>query len=194
MFLKIPGWGESIYRALVGDEQIGASALLRFYGWHVVGFFLLGVFGIVYHLWRLRKDGGISRPLLPNGEPRAFVSRDELFLTEFVTAALVTAGLIFLSLIFPAPIGRAASTNAEVEVRAPWIFLWAQNLLRHFPALWAGIVAPALALILLASVPFIDRRGNGRAVWFSRERWKPQALLVVLAIVVIALSLREVWP
>ncbi|MBI5029894.1 MAG: cytochrome b N-terminal domain-containing protein [Chloroflexi bacterium] len=191
---EIPVWGESIYLAIVGDVQISAAALLRFYGWHIFGLTLVGVLGIVYHLFRLRKDGGISRPQLPEGAIREFVSRDELFFREFIVAAFVTAALIFLSLIFPAPIGTAANLNAGVvDVRAPWIFLWVQNLLRVIPPLWAGIIAPAFVLILLALLPFLDRRGPGRAIWFARERWKPQLLLFIIAVVLVVLSVREVW-
>ena len=194
LFREIPLWGETLYRALVGDAQIGAAALLRFYGWHIFGLTLVGVFGIVYHLWRLRKDGGISRPLLENGEARAFISRDELFFREFITAALVAAGLVFLTLIIPIPIGPVANLDAgATQVRAPWIFLWVQNLLRAIPPLWAGILASLGVLTVLALIPFVDRRGPGRAVWFARERWKPQVLLVIIAVVLVALSAREVW-
>jgi quinol-cytochrome oxidoreductase complex cytochrome b subunit len=193
LFREIPAWGESLYRAIVGDAQIGASALLRFYGWHVFGLTVAGVGGIVYHLWRLRQDGGISRPVLKEGETRAFVSRAELFFREFVAAALVSTALIFLSLIVPAPIGTAANLDASVgEVHAPWIFLWVQNLLRTLPPLWAGLVAPAFVLTVIVALPFLDRRGPGRAIWFARERWKPQVLLAAMALVLIALSVHEV--
>ena len=68
-----------------------------------------------------------------------------------------------------------------------------QDLLRVVPPLWAGILVPLGILIALALIPFIDRRGPGRAVWFARERWKTQVLLAVIVIVLIALSVREVW-
>jgi menaquinol-cytochrome c reductase cytochrome b subunit len=190
---EIPAYGEAIYRAIVGDAQLGAAALLRFYGWHIFGLTVVGIFGMVYHLWRLRKDGGISRPVLNAGETREFISRDELFFREFITAVLVSAALVFLALIFPAPIGIAANLDAGVgEVRAPWIFLWVQNLLRALPPLWAGIIAPMFILALITALPFLDRRGNGRAIWFARERWKPQIILAAIAIVLMALSVLEV--
>lgn len=191
---EIPVWGETIYRAIVGDTQISANALLRFFGWHIFGLTVVGAFGVVYHLWRVRKDGGISSPVLTVGETRTFVSRDELFFREFITAALVTAGLIFLTLISPAPIGPAANLDAGVgDVRAPWIFLWVQNLLRSFPPLWAGIIVPLFGLLLISLLPFLDRHGPGRAIWFARERWKPQVLLGVIAVVMIVLTIREAW-
>lgn len=193
LFREIPLWGEPLYRILVGDVQIGASGLLRFYGWHVVGLTAIGVFGIIYHLWRLKKDGGISRPLLAPGEIRAFIPKDELYFREFITAAFVSAALLFLTVLVPIPTGPAATINAgAADVRAPWIFLWVQNLLRDLPPLWAGILVPLGALLALALIPFLDRRGPGRAIWFARERWKPQVLLAVLTLGVLVLSLREV--
>lgn len=48
---------------LLGDSDVGANALLRFYVLHCV---LLPVVagGLMFvHFWRVRKDGGLSRPL-----------------------------------------------------------------------------------------------------------------------------------
>ncbi len=192
LFREIPLWGESLYRALVGDVQIGASGLLRFYGWHIIGLSLIGVFGIVYHVWRLKKDGGISRPLLQSREIRLFISKDELFFREFITAFLVSAALIFLSVLIPSPLGQSASLGGMVaDVRAPWIFLWVQGLLRILPPLWAGILVPLAVLLTLALIPFLDRRGPGRGIWFARERWKTQVLLALLALGMLAFSLLE---
>lgn len=48
---------------LLGDMRVSSNALLRFYVLHCVGLPLVaGVFMMV-HFWRVRKDGGISRPL-----------------------------------------------------------------------------------------------------------------------------------
>lgn len=192
LFREIPVWGESLYRALVGDAQIGASALIRFYGWHVIGLSVVAVCGIVYHLWRLKKDGGISRPLLQPGEIRLFISKDELFLREFITGVIVAAALLVLTLLVSVPIGPLANPGGmTADVRAPWIFLWVQGLLRFLPPLWAGILAPLALLLVLALIPFLDRRGPGRGIWFARERWRTQLLLVVLVLGVLAFTLSE---
>lgn len=47
---------------LLGGTQVGPPALLRFYVLHCVALpVIAGIFMIV-HFWRVRKDGGISRP------------------------------------------------------------------------------------------------------------------------------------
>jgi quinol-cytochrome oxidoreductase complex cytochrome b subunit len=189
---EIPGWGESFYRSINGDTQISSSTLLRFYSWHVFGFTLLGLWGIVYHLWRLRRDGGISAPVLKPGDTREFISRDALFFREFVGAACTFSALIFLALLFPAPIGPGANLRAGIgAVRAPWIFLWVQNLLRTLPPFWAGIVAPLSILAILGAIPFLDRL-PARGVWFARDRWKAQLSVGVILTVLVVLGICEV--
>ena len=64
---EIPLAGDAIYRWLVGGQVVGAPALLRFYGWHVLGLPLAASAFLLWHLWRIRRDGGISRPALPRG-------------------------------------------------------------------------------------------------------------------------------
>ena len=48
---------------LLGNYNVGGAALLRFYVMHVVGLPVIAAILIVVHFWRVRKDGGISRPL-----------------------------------------------------------------------------------------------------------------------------------
>lgn len=48
---------------LLGGRFVGASAILRFYVLHCVGFPLIAAFLMAVHFWRVRKDGGISGPL-----------------------------------------------------------------------------------------------------------------------------------
>jgi quinol-cytochrome oxidoreductase complex cytochrome b subunit len=58
-----PPWiGETIRTLLLGGHQVGQGALLRFYVLHVA--ILPAVLGLLVavHFWRVRKDGGLSRP------------------------------------------------------------------------------------------------------------------------------------
>jgi len=188
----IPHLGRPLYLILVGDRQIGGAALLRFYGWHIIGLTLLVVLGIVYHLFRLRVDGGISRPPRPEGRTRRMVPKEVLFQREIVAALLVTGGLLLLSALLPAPLGASTSLDRPPPTaQAPWIFLWVQRLLRHLPPFWAGVGIPLALLAFLASIPWLDPHARaGR--WFDRRRRPIQALFVLAALVLTLLTLWEV--
>jgi quinol-cytochrome oxidoreductase complex cytochrome b subunit len=48
---------------LIGGNEVGAAALIRFYTLHVIGFPLLAATFMTVHFWRIRRDGGLARPL-----------------------------------------------------------------------------------------------------------------------------------
>ena len=57
-----PVFGEQIRFLLLGDTTVGQEALLRFYVLHVAVLPLVMALMIAVHFWRIRKDGGLSRP------------------------------------------------------------------------------------------------------------------------------------
>jgi len=58
-----PLLGEPNRFVLVGGYQVGQSALIRFYTLHVIGLPLLAAIFMTVHFWRIRRDGGLARPL-----------------------------------------------------------------------------------------------------------------------------------
>src|SRR5271157_4330690 len=54
--------GKQIQFVLLGDTTVGQEALLRFYVLHVAVLPGLMVLLLAIHFWRIRKDGGLSRP------------------------------------------------------------------------------------------------------------------------------------
>jgi quinol-cytochrome oxidoreductase complex cytochrome b subunit len=57
-----PVMGKEIQFLLLGDYVVGQEALLRFYVLHVVVLPVIMTVIIAVHFWRIRKDGGLSRP------------------------------------------------------------------------------------------------------------------------------------
>ncbi len=57
-----PVFGNEIRFLLLGDTTVGQEALLRFYVLHVAVLPLITTLLIAVHFWRIRKDGGMSRP------------------------------------------------------------------------------------------------------------------------------------
>jgi quinol-cytochrome oxidoreductase complex cytochrome b subunit len=50
---------------LLGGTVVGQSGLLRFYVLHCIALPVVTMFLISIHFWRVRKDGGLARPLKP---------------------------------------------------------------------------------------------------------------------------------
>ena len=55
--------GGFLKKLLIGDESVGQSALTRFFMLHVVFLPLTLLVLTGWHFWRIRKDGGLSRPV-----------------------------------------------------------------------------------------------------------------------------------
>ena len=58
-----PILGEPNRFVLVGGFQVGQAALIRFYTLHVIGLPLVAAIFMAVHFWRIRRDGGMARPL-----------------------------------------------------------------------------------------------------------------------------------
>ena len=48
---------------MIGGFEVGPNALIRFYTLHVIGLPLLAAIFMSVHFWRIRRDGGLARPL-----------------------------------------------------------------------------------------------------------------------------------
>jgi quinol-cytochrome oxidoreductase complex cytochrome b subunit len=57
-----PVIGPKVKYVLLGGNVVGQEALTRFYALHVIVLPTITLFMVAFHLWRVRKDGGLSRP------------------------------------------------------------------------------------------------------------------------------------
>lgn len=183
----IPAVGPTLYRLLVGGQAVGGATLLRFYAWHIFGLTLVATVLIGWHAFRVRRDGGIS-----HREPSTRTPREQLVRTESIAMLLTLAVLVGLSLFANAPLGPVANLSVPgPEARAPWFFIWVQELLRTAPPFLAGVLAPAAVLLLLSAVPYaLDRRMAGIGEWFNRPGRAAQAVLLVAAAAIAVLTVR----
>lgn len=54
--------GPKLKFLLLGGNQVGQEALIRFYALHVILLPTVAAFMVAVHIWRVRKDGGLARP------------------------------------------------------------------------------------------------------------------------------------
>jgi quinol-cytochrome oxidoreductase complex cytochrome b subunit len=189
----IPAIGPVLYQIVVGGTQIGDATTVRFYGWHLFGLTIPAFILIVWHGFKVRRDGGIShQPRVGDHAPR--IDRAQLVKTETAAALIVLAALILISIVLPAPIGPVADLPIPAEdAQAPWFFLWVQALLRSLPPVVAGILIPISVFALLIVIPYlIDRSKDGVAVWFNRPGRIAQIVAIVIFVGLAVLTLVEI--
>ncbi len=121
--------GGAIKQLLLGANTVGAEALIRFHLLHVMVLPLMLFTLIGVHFWRIRKDGGLSRPAsaddVPEGE---FFARD----------ATKTYGLM-----------------AIVRGRTPAVGRSPENTVNSWPRLFVAemaVLMAAIAILLILSL------------------------------------------
>jgi cytochrome b6 len=193
----IPLIGPSLYVLTVGGPEIGAATPVRFYGWHIFGLALFAVILVIWHIFRVRRDGGISHrkeeslPTPAANQPAGRrISRYELLERETLAALIVAIILLLLTILFPPGLSASADlTRIPVEATAPWFFIWVQELLRFGNPLLMGVLIPAAMLFLIAVLPFwIDRSDRGSAVWFNRPGRGAQILTASIGLFALILT------
>jgi len=153
----IPGIGEGLYRFVIGGSEPGAPTLIRFYAWHIFGL-TLAVAGITaWHIFRVRRDGGVSAPPPERGKKTNRIPRSKLLRKEIIAMIIAGVVVLLLSVLIPAPIDQPLVENGALvgDSGAPWFFLWIQETLQWGdPFLW-GVALPLAAVILLGLLPYI---------------------------------------
>jgi quinol-cytochrome oxidoreductase complex cytochrome b subunit len=220
-----PGIGELIRFVLLGDRIVGQEALIRFYVLHVAVLPGIMLLLVAIHVWRIRKDGGLSRPAgadLPEAQaafPEAVEGKLEglsarakiqkkktfgvlglvrgpfnkvgntpdntvyswphLFTAELFCFALTVLIILVVAMAFNAPLEAPADpTHPPNPSKAPWYFLGLQEMV-SYSAFWGGVGIPALFVLGLLLVPYLDRSPKGAGVWFSRHRLLANTLFLL---------------
>jgi hypothetical protein len=140
---------------------------------------------ISFHIWRVRKDT-LSVPRTVEGkveEPAQKVTTlPHLVSRELVFALLVTGLLLMWSVLVDAPLEAAADPNHSPNpAKAAWYFMGIQELLLHFHPTFGAIVIPAIALIVLAFLPYLRFDQNAEGIWFRSLKGRRMAVVAALS-------------
>jgi quinol-cytochrome oxidoreductase complex cytochrome b subunit len=134
-----PYIGPNLKYLMLGGNVVGQEALIRFYALHIIVLPAFAGFMIAVHLWRVRKDGGLSRP----DEPEDVVQQVEL--SRLPTQK--TYGLMELARGTTPQVGR----DPEEEV-----FSWPHLVFRELLLLLL-VVAAVLFLAIFWNAPLEEK-------------------------------------
>ena len=193
--------GGFLKKLLIGGETVGQPALSRFFTLHVIllpvsMLILLGI-----HFWRIRKDGGLSRPeryAEDKGSTNKWYAWPVLMWTELGILLLVVAVVLFIALLADAPLLEQANPAfPENPAKSPWYFLGIQELV-SYSAFAGGLLIPVLYLVFLFSIPYRDREDKYVGQWFSGKSglkvvWRSAAFSFVLVVLQLIVMIRFGW-
>jgi quinol-cytochrome oxidoreductase complex cytochrome b subunit len=197
--------GGFIKKLLIGDAAVGQAALSRFFMLHVI---FLPVTLIVLsgvHFWRIRKDGGVSRPMEQTGGQGDNTRGEDKFFSwpvvmwaELAILLLTVAALLVMAFLFDAPLMERANPDfAENPAKSPWYFLGIQELV-SYSAFAGGVIIPILFLVFLISIPYIDREDQNLGIWFSgttgrRLTWQSLVFSSIVTVLLVFILVRFGW-
>ena len=204
---------------MLGANHVGQEALIRFYVLHVIVLPLALVGVLAVHMWRIRKDGGLARPYEPiaprPGNPSDGSTKTwglmclvkgktpavdkELANTVptwpsgiYAIAALsmfTIAVMLVLGYFIDAPLREIANPEVpENPAKAPWYFLGLQEMV-SYSAFMGGIGIPAIIVIGLALIPYLDREEEEPGRWFSGAQGKRITLLSTIFTAIVTIGL-----
>ncbi|MCJ7433943.1 MAG: cytochrome b N-terminal domain-containing protein [Anaerolineales bacterium] len=188
----IPWIGDGVYQFAIGGSEPGTATLTRFYTWHIFGLTLGAAILIIWHAFRVRRDGGIAVPPPSERREKHRITRFELLSREVLAMVIAGVVLLLFSVIVPAPIGQPISDSGTLtsDSRAPWFFLWVQQLLKLGDPFLLGVLTPVLVVIALGLMPYVlpNAKSEELGRWFTRGNRVAQVLTVLIILVILVLT------
>src|SRR5262245_17524911 len=234
---SIPIAGPRVRELMIGGRNIDQPTLIRFYALHVI--FLPTALGalFIYHMWRVRKDGGLARAdsvatlrektadaepvrtktytllgvargTAPTIRTSSLEARDVTVnaVPDLVRRAAVAvlgtfAAISVMASLVRSPLEEAANPLVTPNpAKAPWYFLWLQEIVTDTTftvagvtvngAFLGGVILPGLILALLTAWPWLDRSpADATGVWFARSRRRQNALFLLAVVAVVLLTI-----
>lgn len=162
----VPIVGDFVVRVLRGGDTLGALTLSRFFAIHVLILPSIIIFGIMLHLFILRRVG----PAGPWDEERAKQGSETFYPRQVYMDAVVMLGIFLVVAALAAtiefPLADKADPTDNSFIPVPeWYFLFHYQLLKyvHGPlAPLATWLLPAVFFLGLLLLPFLDRNPQRR--------------------------------
>jgi quinol-cytochrome oxidoreductase complex cytochrome b subunit len=191
---------------LLGAHYVGQEALTRFYVLHVMVLPLAMAAMLGVHFWRIRKDGGLARPIeriaprpinpsdgstktwglmcLVKGKTHAVDKELANTVPAFPSALWAMAALSMLTVAvmlalgfwFDAPLTELANPAVPENPAKAPWYFLGLQEMVSYSAFMGGVGIPSIVVIGLALIPYLDREEEDCGVWFSGKRGRRVAL------------------
>jgi menaquinol-cytochrome c reductase cytochrome b/c subunit len=114
----------------------------------------------------------------------------EVLFRALVAIEVLTIALVFVSLLFNAPLeGIADPSHTPNPAKAPWYFLGLQEMLHYFPPVVAGVLVPTLVVIALIVIPYFNINVEAEGIFLKDRKRR----ILIFYVAAAALCLFLLW-
>lgn len=100
---------------------------------------------------------------------------------ELILSLSVVVILLLMSLSVNAPLEDIANPYTTTDpAKAPWYFMGLQEMLEHGHPTLMAVIMPALMVLFVIAIPYIDHSPKGAGIWFSSLRGKRITFFTVI--------------
>ncbi len=192
MLEYLPLFGTELREAVLGGTEVGAATLLIFYNLHTSILPLLLFLLMLLHFWRVRKAHGVMVPQNSGNEANNYVAViPNLVVRELATALVLLAVVLTVSAVFNAPLQAKANPDFSPNpAKAPWYFQGFQELLLHFHPVFAVLVIPFTAILVMLAIPYLRYDAEPTGIWFiSGKGRKMGSISAAIALILTPLAI-----
>ena len=141
----------------------------------IVGLLFLMAYFTWYALWKaVRNDERLEAgkpPIEKEESDQKVLVFPYLIFIEFVVALFYSIMLVVWAIVLKAPLEDPANPSISPNPsKAPWYFLGLQELLVYFDPWIAGVLLPALIIVGLCAIPYLDRNPKGSGYYSFKQR------------------------
>ena len=160
ILLSVPFIGNWLTAVLLGGGGL-SDILSRYYTYHLAVLPSIIVILLLIHFYLVRTHG-VSEPYSSSQDTTPVPFYPNLLLTEISAIFLLVGILIVIGSIFPVPVGEKFEPTKPTGIIEPeWYLLAIYALIKTgIPVFEAGVLFPAVILLILLCIPFIDIGGN----------------------------------
>ena len=195
MMEYIPWTGKWMQTLVRGGAEVGSPTLSIFYATHTALLPAAIIILAPFHFWRIRKAGGIVVPEHDKRNDFRVPAIPDLLLREFVTALVLIAAILLVSIMFDAPLGDNANPGLSPNpTKAPWYFMGLQEMLLHIHPFFAVCVIPIIVLAGLVITACGRYPGGYEGIWFISSKGRAISIIsfaAAFALTVLAIIIDE---
>lgn len=157
LFSEVPYIGPQLVQTIWGGPLVDNPTIVRFFTFHfIIPFLILGL--RIIHITYLHITGSSNNLGIKSSKKLIF--HPFLSIKDLLGVALVLIGFLLICLHYPLMLGddeNFVEANPSVtphHIQPEWYFLFAYAILRSIPNKLGGVIALALSVAVLYTLPF----------------------------------------